>query len=473
MILSKHNIRLITALIFSLIAINQPLKSDTIPERANLVYQFDMRQDVGPALWRQTQKSFAEAEELEADYILIHMNTYGGLVQAADSIRTKILNTRIPVIVFVDNNAISAGALIAISAQEIYMRQGGSMGAATVVDATGSPVPDKFQSFMRAAMRTTAESHGRDTLIIENDTILRWHRDPAIAEAMVDPALYIEGIIDTGKVLTLTSEEAVAVGYSEGIASSIPEVLEKAGITDYHIVEYELTTLEAIIGFLINPVFQGFLIMIIIGGLYFELQTPGVGFPIGAALLAAILYFAPLYLEGIAQNWEIILFILGIILLAVEIFVIPGFGVAGIAGIGLMITGLTLAMIDNIVWEFEGVGAVIFIRSLFLVVLSAFVALVGSISLSRKLLDTHMFSHLVLGSTQNKDEGYIGVDSLYRDLVGMTGTAATSLRPSGRVEIDFEQYDARSLVGFIDKGEKVKVISFEAGQLYVKKEANS
>jgi membrane-bound serine protease (ClpP class) len=467
------NKKSITGLIMALalcLTTSLPLLADTIPEGKTLVYQVEMRRDVGPALWRQTQKSFAEARELGADYILIHMNTYGGLVQAADSIRTKILNTPVPVIVFIDNNAISAGALIAIAAQEIYMRPGASIGAATVVDATGTPVPDKFQSFMRAAMRTTAESHGRDTVVIGNDTIITWHRDPRVAEAMVDPAIYIPGVIDTGKVLTLTSQEAVELGYCEGIVTGIPELLARAGISDYHLVEYVPTTMDMVIGFLINPAFQALLIMIIIGGLYFELQTPGVGFPIGAALLAAILYFAPLYLEGIAQNWEIILFILGIILLGVEIFVIPGFGVAGIAGIGLMVTGLTLAMIDNIVWEFEGVGPALFVRSLFLVVISSLVALVGSITLSRKLLDTHMFSHLILSSTQNRDEGYISVNPLYRSLIGMTGTAATSLRPSGRVEIDFEQYDAKAVSGFIEKGETVKVVRYETGQLYVKKE---
>ena len=447
------------------------VSADTIPEKENLVYKFDMKTEVGPALWRRTQQSFQEAEELKADYILIHMNTYGGLVQAADSIRTRILNTQIPVIVFIDNNAISAGALIAIAAQQIYMRPGGSIGAATVVDATGAAVPDKFQSFMRAAMRATAESHGRDTLIIENDTIIKWYRDPVIAEAMVDPGIYIPGIIDTGKVLTLTSDEAIKAGYSEGLAANIPEVITLAGIENYTIVEYELTTMEAIIGFLINPLFQGILIMVMIGGLYFELQTPGIGFPFGAAFLAAILYFAPLYIEGIAQNWEIVLFVVGIILLAVEIFAIPGFGVAGIAGIILMVTGLTLAMIDNIVWEFEGAGLEPFIKSLFLVVFSAFLSLVISITLSRKLLDTSTFSHLILSSTQNRDEGYTSFDSKFSDLKGSTGIAATSLRPSGRVEIDSEQYDAKSLVGFIDKGEKVKVVKFETGQVYVVKDS--
>jgi membrane-bound serine protease (ClpP class) len=442
---------------------------DTMPEGKTLVYKFDMKTEVGPALWRQTQQSFGEAEAIGADYILIHMNTYGGMVQVADSIRTRILNTAIPVIVYVDNNAISAGALIAIAAQEIYMRPGGSIGAATVVDATGAAVPDKYQSFMRAAMRATAESHGRDTVIIDNDTIITWHRDPRIAEAMVDPSTYIEGIIDTGKVLTLTSEEAITVRYCEGLASTVPEALRKAGIEDYYIVEYELTTLEAIIGFLINPVFQGLLIMVIIGGLYFELQTPGIGFPFGAAFIAAVLYFAPLYIEGIAQNWEIMLFILGIILLAVEIFAIPGFGVAGITGIILMVTGLALAMIDNIVWEFEGAGLEPLVKALFLVIFSSFLALVTSITLSRRLLDTSMFSHLILSSTQDKEQGYIGTNTLYQGMIGRTGIAATSLRPSGIVEIEHEQYDAKSLVGFIGKGEKVKVVKFETGQLYVVK----
>lgn len=470
MIKTEFLLKTITAVLVVLIAVCQTVSADTIPENKTLVYQFDMRSEVGPGLWRQTQQSFNEAEELGADYVLIHMNTYGGLVQAADSIRTRILNTPIPVIVYVDNNAISAGALIAIAAQNIYMRPGASIGAATVVDAQGAAVPDKYQSFMRAAMRATAESHGKDTLVNNGDTTYTWHRDPLIAEAMVDPGTYIPGIIDTGRVLTLTSEEAIAVGYSEGLASSIPEVLSKAGIEDYHIVEYELTSMEALIGFLIHPVFQSLLIMIIIGGLYFELQTPGIGFPIGAAILAAILYFAPLYLEGIAQNWEIALFIVGILLLAVEIFVIPGFGVAGISGIAMMMTGLTLAMIDNIVWEFEGAGLEPFIKSLFLVIFSSFVALGLSISLGSKLLTTSIFSHLVLNSTQKTSEGYSSFDSRFKDLVGHSGIAATSLRPSGRVEINSEHYDAKSLVGFIDKGEKVKVVNFETGQIYVVKE---
>ena len=130
---------------------------------------------------------------MRAQYILIHMNTYGGMVNIADSIRTKILNSSIPVMVFIDNQAISAGSLISIACDSIYIRPGGSIGAATVVNQTGEAVPDKYQSFMRSTMRATAEAHGKDTIIEGNDTIIRWHRDPKIAEAMVDPVLKVEG----------------------------------------------------------------------------------------------------------------------------------------------------------------------------------------------------------------------------------------------------------------------------------------
>ncbi|MBA7572784.1 hypothetical protein ES708_14570 [subsurface metagenome] len=167
-----------------------------------LVYQFDIKEMIAEPVWRTTKQSFAEADELEADYILIHMNTYGGTLDAADSIRTRILNSQIPVFVFIDNNAASAGALISIACDSIYMRKGASIGAATVVDAQGEVVPDKYQSFMRSTMRATAEAHGKDTIIKGTDTLLVWHRDPQIAEAMVDPKIYIKDIIDTGQVLT-------------------------------------------------------------------------------------------------------------------------------------------------------------------------------------------------------------------------------------------------------------------------------
>jgi membrane-bound serine protease (ClpP class) len=455
-----------------LMAANQPAGESTDPYATKtLVYTFDMTDQIAPPLWRLTQKAFEEAEEMGADLIIIRMNTYGGLLDAADSIRTKILNSNIPVYVFIDNNAASAGALISIACDSIYMRPGGSIGAATVVDQTGEVQPDKYQSFMRSTMRATAEAHGKDTLVSGNDTILKWHRDPSIAEAMVDPSLYIEGVIDTGKVLTFTTEEAILAGYCEGSAENIEEVLELAHFENYDLKKQTLTTLDKIIGALMNPLISGLLIMIIVGGIYFELQSPGIGFPIAASIIAAVLYFAPLYLEGLAQNWEMVVFIVGVILIAVEIFAIPGFGVAGISGVLLVITGLTLAMVDNLVFNLEwDIAFVEVVKKFFIVITAVFLSLILSLYLGKKLFTARAFAGLALDSQLDSKDGFIGVESQPAELIGKSGLAESILRPSGKVVIDNEIYDAVSEYGFIDKGEKVKVIKYEGGQIHVVKE---
>jgi membrane-bound serine protease (ClpP class) len=432
-----------------------------------LIYEFAINKEIGPAVWRITQQSFKEAIQLKASLIIIHLNTYGGALDAADSIRTKILNCPIPVYVYIDNNAASAGALISIAADRIYMRSGASIGAATVVNQTGEPMPDKYQSFMRSMMRSTAEYHGKDTIIHGMDTTFKWKRDPLIAEAMVDPRTVIPNVNDSGKVLSFTTEEAIKHGYCEGKANSVSEVIKLAGIKNYEIKEYKLTTLEKLIGFLINPILQGILIMIIVAGVYFEMQSPGIAFPILAAITAAFLYFAPLYLQGIAQHWEMILFVVGLILIGIEIFVIPGFGITGISGIALVIIGLTLSMIDKKVFDLESGKAIgIIFRSLFVVMFSMTISLVLSIYFSSKIIASSRFAGMALKFEQSKDEGYVSVDDR-SNLVGAEGIAATVLRLSGKVEINGDTYDAISEIGYINQGEKIKVNKYESGQLYV------
>lgn len=442
---------------------------DSLPA-SKLIYKINIKENIMPAAWRSVKVGFEEAQNLNADIILIHMNTYGGMVDVADSIRTKILNSKIPVWVFIDNQAASAGALISIACDSIYMRKGGSIGAATVVDQSGNVVPDKFQSFMRSTMRATAEAKGYDTLISGNDTILKWRRDPRIAEAMVDPSIYIEGIIDSGKVLTFTAEEAIKHGYCEGKAENVNEVMEQAGIKSYSIAEFRPSLLDRMIGFLTNPFVSGILIMIIIGGIYFELQTPGVGFPLAAAAIAAILYFAPLYLEGLVEHWEIIIFVVGVILLMVEIFAIPGFGVTGISGIVLMVAGLTLAMIDNEIFRDPvNFNLMTILKPFGIVVLAVFIGLIGGIALSRKLLTSPLFPNLALQSNLNKEEGFVGIDTKIKNMVGAEGIAITTLRPSGKIQIENSWFDAVAEFGYIEKGSKVKVSKDESGQLYVVK----
>jgi membrane-bound serine protease (ClpP class) len=436
-----------------------------------IVYVFPIRDEIAKPSFRIVREALSEASRLKADYILVHLNTYGGLVNIADSIRTRILNISTPVLCFIDNQAISAGALIAIACDSIYMRIGGNIGAATVVDQTGSAVPDKYQSFMRSTMRATAESHGKDTVIHGNDTIITWHRDPHIAEAMVDPRIAVAGIDDSTKVLTFTAEEAIRNGFCEGLASSIPEVLQKAGIIEYELITYRPSGVDKIIGFLLSTIVQGILIMVMIGGIYYELQSPGIGFPLILALTASLLYFAPLYLEGLAQHWEVLLFVAGVVLVILEIFVIPGFGIAGISGIILIVAGLTLSLVDNVAFRFEGAAALgQLAKALFTVVVSVFLAFAFAILGTRRFAYSKALSGLALDKVQDHKDGYVSIDVRQKEMIGKTGKAHTILRPSGLVEIDGEIFDAIADIGYIEKGEKIRVIRDTSGQLYVIKD---
>lgn len=445
---------------------------DVKPQREKLVYKFNIKENIAPAIWRQTKQAFAEADSLNADLVLIHMNTYGGTVVDADSIRTRILNSKIPVVVFVDNNAASAGALISIACDRIYMRTGASIGAATVVNQTGEKMPDKYQSYMRATMRATAEAHGKDTIISAQDTTYKWKRDPLIAEAMVDERVYIPNVIDSGKILTFTPAEAVKNGYCEGICENVNEVLKLNEMENARIVEYKPTALEKFIGFMVNPIVSGILIMMILGGIYFEMQSPGIGFALLVAIVGAVLYFSPLYLEGLAANWEILVFVVGLILIALEIFVVPGFGVTGISGITLAFSGLVLSLIKNVNFTFEHVNMGDLLIAVGTVFIGAISGITLAVYLSQKMLTTErgQFAHLSLRESLKKEDGYLGVDPEILHLKGKRGIAITTLRPSGKISIEGQNYDALAESGMIDKGTRIVVIRVETAQLYVAEE---
>jgi len=209
--------------------------------------------------------------------------------------------------------------------------------------------------------------------------------------------------------------------------------------------------------------------MIIVGGIYFELQTPGVGFPLAAAITAALLYFAPLYIEGIATHWEIIIFIVGVILIAVEIFVLPGFGVTGVLGIIMVLLGLALGMVGSNGPEMWNLPFKELIVALFTVIIASFVSLAISFWISRKLFTTSRFGELALTTTQDKEIGYTSAMASYEIMIGAEGIAKTILRPSGKIEIENETYDATAETGFIEKGDKVIVTNYINAQLFVRK----
>jgi len=333
------------------------------------------------------------------------------------------------------------------------MSSGASIGAATVVTGDGTQAPDKYQSYMRSIMRSTAEAKGRD---------------PKIAEAMVDEDIEVDSISAEGKVITFSTQEAIKFGFCDAELNSIEEILERQNINNYNITKYELDSTEDIISFFLNPVVSSVLILLILGGLYFEMQTPGVGFPIIASITALILYLVPYYLNGVAENWEILLFFIGIIFIALEVFVIPGFGVFGVIGLFASLSSLILIMLNNDMFDFTFVLSRDLIASSLSVFISVFsfglLVLFGGI----KLTDSKAFKKIALNETQETSKGY--VSKKYPDnLLNMKGKSFTILRPSGKVIIDENIYDASTSGEYIDKNKNVIVTNNEGSSLKVKK----
>ena len=438
--------------IFSVIALFCALSALlSAADSTSVFYRIRLARDIDKAAQRLVVKGLEKAAAAQADYVLLDLDTYGGAVDAADSIRTAILRYDRPVIAYVDMRAASAGAFISIACDSIYMKTGSSMGAATVVDPAGEVMPEKYQSFMRGMMRATAEATGRNS---------------EIAESMVD----------TADVLSLTPSEAVKVGYCNGIAESVEEVIVKViGDNGFMIKEMEddLTWLDKLIALLLNPLLQSIFMMMIVGGIFVEIRTPGIGLPLVTAIVGALLYFAPLYVEHLAASWEILLFVVGLVLIALEVFVIPGFGVAGISGIVAVVLALAFAMIDNVeFFTIDGKFTLMpLLRPAAMVILSVTVAVFGSVWLVRRLLTVRSFDGIALHEEMKADEGYTGVVSGLDDLVGQEVVVFADLKPSGKVRAaDGHIYEAAlKFGGFASKGDRLRVVSAEQGRLYCEK----
>lgn len=421
------------------------------------IYYFKLDNDIFPAAGRTVEKALEEAQTKDPDWIVMELNTFGGMVDVADEISRNIQDSKTPVVVWINKNAASAGALISLSCDSIFMAPGSSIGAATVVNQSGEQMPDKYQSYMRSTMRSLAESNGRD---------------PKIAEAMVDDRVHIPGIIDSGYTLTFTTEEAIKNNFCERKINSKEAVFEHIAGENYSVESYEAEFTDKVISWLTHPMVSSVLILLMLGGIWFELQSPGLGFPIAAALLGAILFFMPHYLEGLAENWEILVFIAGIALLAAEIFVIPGFGIAGISGIALLVGALTLAMVRNVAFDFRFAELEDVLYALLRVVGMGSVLMLAFLLFGDKLFKGRFFSKLILQSTQNKDEGYNSVRKEEQSLIGKDGMATTDIRPTGKVKINGRLYNAITDGEIIDKDTEVHVTRINASLLEVIKKSD-
>jgi membrane-bound serine protease (ClpP class) len=418
------------------------------------VMVMEIKDEIDPRMLRYVRLALENADKIKADYVVIDMDTYGGVLTDAKEIVDLIMDFKKPIWVYVNSDAASAGALISIACDSIYMSPGATIGAATVVEgAGGQAAPDKYQAYMRGIMRSTAEKNGRD---------------PRIAEGMVDERIVIDSIKQEGRVITFTTKEALKYGFCEAQVETIEEILKRNKVTNYELETFRLGTSEKIIAFVINPFISGILILIILGGIYFELQTPGIGFPLFASVTALILYLVPYYLNGLAEYWEIIALFVGILLLMAEVFVIPGFGVAGIAGIILTVMSLVLIMLNNDFFNFEFVPMGDIIRATF--------AAVGGISGGMLLLffggarltETKAFQRMALTDQQESSQGF-SVNTSTIDMLGKKGISHTVLRPSGKVFIDEIVYDAFTRGEYVEKGESIEVVGIEGVTLRVKK----
>ncbi len=390
----------------------------------------------------------SEAEEENADAVIFKINTFGGRVDAATQIKDAIIASKVLTIAFINNRAISAGALIALSCKKITMVPGSSIGAATVVDQTGQKVGEKYQSYMRSEMRSTAERNGRRT---------------DIAQGMVDERIVVEGLDDSTQLITLTSDEAKKYGIADTLVNDINDVLEAFDLKGAEIKRINSNWAEDVVRFLNNPIVSSLLIMVGLLGLYTEIKTPGWGLPGTIGLISLALFFGSSYILELASIVEILLFVAGLVLLAVEIFVIPGFGFAGIGGIVLIVAALFLALLGAdpfIDWDqvsiaiFQLTGALVLSLLIFLIIL-------------KYLPKSSTFSRLVLSEEESADKGFVSYPS-DKKLIGKEGIALTDLRPAGSAEFNGERIDVVADWDYIVKGKKIKVIRVEGIKVVVK-----
>lgn len=418
------------------------------------VFVLPLEDEIDATAWQHTRRACDEAMQGGAQIFVVRMNTYGGALDAADSIRTALSRLPMPTVAFVNHNAASAGALIALACDSVFMAPGASMGAATVVDGAGQPMPDKYQAYMSSIMRSTAQQHGK--VMDDTDSVMRWRRDPAVAAAMVNP----------DKVVSFSASEAVEAGYADGVAASLSEALLQLGIDNPQVEVFSPTLTDDIIGFLSNAAVRAMLVMLIIGGIYMEMHTPGLGVAAAVAFVATCLYFLPMFICGTLPAWIVILLVIGIILIALEIFVIPGFGFCGIAGISAVLVALCASIVP-VAPQGQDLSLSDVAKPLLIVCIGVVAAVAAVVWLTSRHGPEFIRRRSELMLTQDVKDGYIGVDMSLAAFVGHQGTAMTDLRPSGKIVLDGKVYDAVSTGTFINASSHIRVVRYENAQLYV------
>ncbi len=396
--------------------------------------------EIGRGLVPYVERLTREADQREARALVVRLNTLGGEIGAALEMKRALLAVKAPVIVYIEGDALSAGALLALTGDRIVMAPGSEFGASQVVSGSGDILPEKYQSGWREALAATAEARGRD---------------PRVARAMNLQLDTITEIGDTpSRLVTLTPSQAMTVGYAEAVSPTLNGALATVGLAEAPRETVSPGWAERLIGFLALPAVASLLMGIGLAGLFLELKAPGHAVAGTVGVIALALFFGSHWLVGLATYLDVILFVGGVALLILEIFVIPGFGVAGVLGILGIVSGLFLALVDG--------GTVMpTLGQLVPAMLSLIVSLVLAIglvySLARWLPKTDSFGRLVLAASLQTDrEGRL---SRAADVIGRTGRTLTVLRPTGLVSFgENDRVDAISEGGFIPAGTAVEVV---------------
>ena len=422
-------------------------------QKTPVVYVAPIEGIIDLGLAPYVQRVLNEATDAGAAAVILEINTFGGRVDAAVLIRDALLNARVRTVAFVNKRAISAGALISLAAEKIVMADGGTIGAATPVQmgqpgAPAQPVEEKTVSYVRKEFRATAETR---------------KRPPLIAEAMVDADVEIPGLIQKGKLLTLTTEEALKHKVADFRAETIESVLEHLGLAGSQVRRVSPNWAEELVRFLTNPIVSSLLMTIGMLGIILEIRTPGFGVPGVLGITSLGLFFWGHWLVQLAGWEEMLLVGSGLALLVLEVFVIPGFGLAGVLGIGALLAGLSLSLIGGgATWEFV-------IKAVGRVIISIFLALAASLVMLRFLPRLPFGRRLILETGLPAGEGYASAPAGDSSWLGKSGTVFSPLRPAGIAEIDGERVDVVSDGEFIDSGTPIVVTRVDGNRIVVRR----
>lgn len=394
-----------------------------------------------------------QAAEDGAAAVILEINTFGGRVDAAVLIRDTLLEANVPTVAFINKRAISAGALISLASEKIYMTEGATIGAAMPVQggapgAAAQPVEEKTVSYLRKEFSATAEARGRPT---------------RLAEAMVDADVEIDGVIDKGKLLTLTTDEALKEGLIDAEVVDRSALLRELGLEGAEVREAEESWAESLVRFLTNPVLSSMLITVGLLGVITEIRTPGFGLPGAIGLASLGLFFWGHWLVQLAGYEELLLFGLGVLLLAVEVFVTPGFGVIGGLGVLSLLAGLAFSLLG------PGSSPDAVVGVITRVLTSLLVAAIAAVVLLRFLPRTPFGRKLVLDTGMTAEEGYVSPPAEDRELLGREGLASSPLHPSGLALIAGRRIDVVSDGEYIDAGEPIVVTRVDGNRIVVRK----